>query len=140
MITTDRLHGLTRSAKKMMTSEYLRRLDVQGHLKVKEALRRWDPIGVYDEGTGWPDDEYDSYAGPLVSMLDQGYPKEEMMKYLKDCAEGAMEVPFDPDHTSEILDELRAFWPRWKKDIREFGPSYLVREPGAEPGEGGNSE
>ena len=31
-----------------MTSDYLKRLNVQGHHKVKEALRKWDPIGVFD--------------------------------------------------------------------------------------------
>ena len=49
-----------------MDSDYLKRLDVQGHLKVKEALRKWDPIGVYGPGSRWPDDEYDAYSGPVV--------------------------------------------------------------------------
>jgi hypothetical protein len=41
---------------------------------VKDALRRWDPIGVFpgpgdDEG---PIDEYDSYAPHLLSVLMKG--------------------------------------------------------------------
>lgn len=107
-----------------MTSDYLKRLDVQGHLKVKEALRKWDPIGVFDLDPPWPDDEYDSYSGPIVTMLDAGAPKEKMVKYLEGVCVDHIGMPFDRMRTERILDELLAFWPKWKKQMQGHGPNH----------------
>lgn len=115
-----------RSLGEKMNSDYLRRLDVQGHLKVMEALRKWDPIGVFKIDPAWPADEYDGYSGPLVTMLDAHTPKQKMVNYLERICVEHICVSFDRDHTEKILDELIEFWPRWKKDLRERGSQTLI--------------
>ncbi len=109
-----------------MTSDYLKRLDVQGHLKVKEALRKWDPIGVYGSDSDWPDDEYDSYSGPIVSFLDSGAPKERILEYLHDICERHITLPFDRPKTEKIIDELIIYWPTWKKQMKDLGPNHTI--------------
>ena len=111
-----------------MTSDYLKRLGAQGHLKVKQALRRWDPIGVYEGGGDWPDDEYDGYSAPVVRLLDVGAPKEEVMKYLRAVCVNSLEMPFDAAHTAPLVDELLAFWPKWKKEVQQLGPEHILEE------------
>jgi len=111
-----------------MTSEYLKRLDVQGHIRVKEALRRWDPIGVYGPGSTCPDDEYDSYSVPIMSLLDSGAPKERIVEYLRSVCVEHMEIGFDRPLTERIVEELLAFWPVWKQQMKELGPHHLIDE------------
>ena len=48
----------------------------------------WDPIGVWT-----PEDEYDCYAGPIVSMLFRHVPTSEVADYLEQQAAEAMECP-----------------------------------------------
>lgn len=109
-----------------MSSDYLKRLDVQGYLRVKRALVEWDPTGVLDAVSDWPDDEYDAYTAPVVRLLDQGASKEEILTYLRICCEEAMCVGFDHPKASRIVDELIAFWPQWKKQLHELGPDHQV--------------
>ena len=108
-----------------MTSDYLKRLGAQGHLKVKEALRKWDPIGVYGMDSTWPDDEYDGYSGAVVGFLDQGSPKEEILRYLERVCVERMEIPFDRARASSVVEELVVFWPKWRKELKELGPHYI---------------
>jgi hypothetical protein len=111
-----------------MPSKYLRRLDAQGHLKVKEALRQWDPIGVLGSDPTWPDDEYDAYAGPVVHYLDAGAKKEALIKYLEEVCTERIGVPFDRPLTEKIIDELLVFWPLWKKEMQDLGPDASASE------------
>jgi hypothetical protein len=109
-----------------MTSDYFKRLDVQGHLKVKEALRKWDPIGVYAGDSDWPDDEYDSYSGPVVSLLDSGAPKERILQYLRDICENHISLSFDRPKTEKIIEELITYWSTWKEQIKALGPDHII--------------
>ena len=111
-----------------MTSDYLKRLDIQGHLRVMAALRRWDPIGVYGSGSTCPDDEYDAYSVPVVNLLDAGAPKEKIVQYLQSVVVDRMEIGFDRPHTEKIVEELMAFWPAWKKQLKELGPDHILEE------------
>lgn len=99
-------------------SDYLMRPDAQGHLKVMEALRKWDPIGVFGADSDWPSDEYDAYAAPVVSYLDRGASKEVIVKYLEDVCVKRMEVSFDRSRAEVIVDELLVFWSKWKKQLK----------------------
>ncbi|AHI06062.1 hypothetical protein BDW_07810 [Bdellovibrio bacteriovorus W] len=49
-------------------------------------LQQWDPIGVTESlmNEGLELNEYDSYAGPLYSLLSQGASIEEVYQYLKE--------------------------------------------------------
>ncbi len=109
-----------------MKSEYLKRLGAQGHLRVKQALRDWDPIGVYSDGDDWPDDEYDSYSGPVVALLDAGADRGRIIAYLKRVCEVTIGVGFDRPRTEKMVDELLLFWPEWKRRLRELGEESLV--------------
>lgn len=109
-----------------MTSDYLKRLDVQGHLKVKEALRKWDPIGVYGPNSNWPDDEYDGYSGTVVELIDRGASKDEIVKYLERVCVQHMEMPVDRARAETVVEEVLAFWPVWKKELKEKGPLHLI--------------
>jgi hypothetical protein len=108
-----------------MTCDYIKRLGAQGHQKVRQALRKWDPIGVYRGGSDFPDDEYEAYSAPLVALLDHGRPKSEIVAYLKKVCVEQIEVAFDCRHTETIVDELLAFWPAWKAKVRDLGSDYI---------------
>jgi hypothetical protein len=45
------------------------------------ALWQWDPIGV-NEAFPWSYDEYDNYAGPIVTQLGSGADAMEIARYL----------------------------------------------------------
>ncbi|MEM1107338.1 MAG: hypothetical protein AAGH99_01460 [Planctomycetota bacterium] len=88
-------------------SDYLKRPDAQGHLKVFEVLRLWDPIGVADIAP----DEYDGYAPEIVRMLDGGIDTEQLERWLIDLANGHMGLSHvDQPHTRSCADELTKFW------------------------------
>ncbi|GMN12384.1 hypothetical protein [Altererythrobacter sp. MTPC7] len=64
------------------------RSDTKSLLRTYKALlwEEWDPIEVNDgvnDGEGeWPDDEYDSYAPQLLSLVQSGKSKVEIEAYL----------------------------------------------------------
>lgn len=49
--------------------------------EIRELWCQWDPIGVMSD-PDWPKDEYDSYLGPSLRLLEQNVPIEEIEKYL----------------------------------------------------------
>ncbi len=97
-----------------MESEYLKRPDAKGHLKVLDALRRWDPIGVYGPGSTWPDDEYDMYAPAIIRMLDAGITARDLAQHLKSIAIDMMGLSGDDKMNFAIAQELVSFWKEWK--------------------------
>ena len=51
--------------------------------EIRALWRQWDPIGVYTSpDSACPPDEYDSYLGPCLRLLEQQAPAEEIAKYL----------------------------------------------------------
>ena len=98
------------------TPEYVRRPESLGYVKVLEVLREWDPIGVFDMDEDWPRDEYDSYAAPLVRMLDAAETREEIVEHLGRIAVDSMGLgSFDRLHTTACVSELIQFWKSWKE-------------------------
>jgi hypothetical protein len=55
----------------------------------------------------------DTYAPPIVRMLDAGIPENELCKQLQHRVTVGMVVPRQK-HTREISHELVAFWMKWK--------------------------
>ena len=49
---------------------------------VEGVLRRWDPVGV-QPGRFAPEDEYDSYAPQIVSMVSSGCSAEALAAHLE---------------------------------------------------------
>jgi hypothetical protein len=73
-----------------------------------EAVRKilwedWDPIGC-----GVPPDEYDSYAWPVLEMLQRKAKREEIDAYLRWAADQAMMSPVAEKKRSQIVDALVA--------------------------------
>lgn len=62
----------------------------------------WDPIGC-----GVPLDEYDSYAWPLVKLLQAGAPREEIERYLREAA-ARMMIPVPEARVRIVMDRLMA--------------------------------
>jgi len=95
-------------------SEYLHRPDAQGHLKIMELLRKWDPIGVYYPESDCPLDEYDGYSATIVRMLDAGVSEKELFKHLYRIETDHMGLKGNKQNTKSIAKEMIAFWKAWK--------------------------
>ena len=98
----------------MQESDYLKRPDAAGYLKVLEALRQWDPIGVLQSDANWPRDGYDAYAPEIVRLLDAGTTADHLTQVLHRIAEENMGLKSDPERDARIAAELVAFWRAWK--------------------------
>ena len=106
-----------------MGSDYLKRLDCQGYLKVRKKLLEWGPIG-----DGVPNDEYDAYAPSLVRMLNRNEKKEEMLEYLRSVCIDKFGLPYNPDRAERIVTELISWWPYWRADVERLGPSHMIED------------
>lgn len=53
----------------------------QRHREIRKLWNEWDPIGVLP-GAGGPLDEYDSYLGPTLRLLENSATETEIVKYL----------------------------------------------------------
>lgn len=72
------------------------------------AIRRilhqdWDPIGC-----GVPEDEYDSYLWPVLSLLQEGAPREAVADYLRNTARDAMSSSVPEARLVLVMDKLMA--------------------------------
>ncbi len=83
---------------------------------VKDALRRWDPIGVIEElvNSGIPPNEYDSYAPHVLGMLREECSISKLQAYLEYTREETMGMGRAfPDTTADanrIATELVTWW------------------------------
>lgn len=101
-------------------SEYLGRPDVQGHLKVQEVLREWDPIGVEPNENPGCFDGYDSYAGPIMHELNGDADMEVMVAWLRRSAAEHMGLSsFNENHARQLMKDLKEWWVEWKRQINE---------------------
>jgi len=71
--------------------------------------RQWDPIGVNTFG---PDDEYDAYVWPVISLIMRGVPPEEIAAYLDWACNEHMESPLPDGRNLELAQKLRALRPK----------------------------
>ncbi len=63
----------------------------------------WDPIGC-----GVPEDEYDSYAWPVLALLKRNADRAEVEAYLCWAANEAMQCPVPAKRLACVLDHLMA--------------------------------
>ena len=96
----------------MTRNEYLRRADAKGYFKVLEVLRKWDPIGVISERN---QDEYDSYAAPIVRMLDAGVSVSDLTAHMERIITEEMGFGANTEETRSCAQELVDFWKEWKR-------------------------
>ena len=75
-----------------------------GFEKVRQILHdEWDPIGC-----GAPEDEYDSYAWPVVALLQKKADRAEVEAYLRWAADVNMQCRVPEDRLAGVLDRLMA--------------------------------
>lgn len=80
---------------------------------IKGALRHWDPIGVIDllVEDGLPDNEYDSYAPGVLSLLEKGKNAEGISNHLAQLRKVSMELGNDrPTEREQELGEKLVAW------------------------------
>jgi hypothetical protein len=66
----------------LSTEEHARWWKEAGGWQLRQLLFwQWDPIGV-NEAFPWSYDEYDNYAGPIVTQLGSGADAMEIARYL----------------------------------------------------------
>lgn len=63
----------------------------------------WDPVGC-----GVPVDEYDSYAWPVLAMLQRKADRGEVEAYLRWAADEAMQSPVSEERLALVLSRLMA--------------------------------
>jgi hypothetical protein len=87
-----------------------RKRDAIARLRAVETiLREWDPIGVMSPG--WPEDEYDGYAGGLIGLIDRGGSVEAVVLHFTQIREGMGLGPHperDREYAERIFNALGA--------------------------------
>jgi hypothetical protein len=73
--------------------------------RVQVILRRWDPIGV-QPGEVAPDDEYDSYAPHIVSLVVQGCSVALLARHLERLRTETIGLEANPEYDKEIANEI----------------------------------
>lgn len=78
-------------------------------VEIQDAIRQilyheWDPIGV----SGWgPDDEYDSYIGPIYRILVGSRSKQEIIDFLHETERTTIGMPYErPEQLQKIAYKL----------------------------------
>ena len=94
-------------------SEYPRRPDAKGHLRVLKLLREWDPIGVISKTH---QNEYDTYAPRLIRLLDARCTPNRLAEELQSIRTTNMALPESPITPSEerLAENLVHWWTHWK--------------------------
>jgi hypothetical protein len=83
--------------------------------KTLETLRRylqvWDPINVIDDlvRDGLAPDEYDSYAGPLYTLLSQDATVEQIEEYLIQVL-GHMGLKHSPERDHDMALSIHKYF------------------------------
>jgi hypothetical protein len=67
--------------------------------QIRDLWWKWDPIGV-SRLTDWPRDEYDSYLGPTLRLLESSAGLDELVSYLAQIELGHMGL--SDSHAREI--------------------------------------
>lgn len=63
----------------------------------------WDPIGC-----GVPQDEYDDYAGPVLRLLMERKPAQDVADYLRVTAAETIGCPMSEEHLAGVVSKLMA--------------------------------
>jgi hypothetical protein len=79
---------------------------------VRDLWCKWDPIGVMSM-SDWPRDEYDSYLGPTLRLLESGASQQEIARYLAEVTlehMGLSETPAAKRSRLTFAAELREWY------------------------------
>ena len=84
---------------------------------VRALWIKFDPIGVFQMGTEWPEDEYDNYCGPVLSMLIHDASEHEIADYYKNQTEQTMGMNSTNEEAALFAEEAK-YW--WKNFLESF--------------------
>lgn len=79
-------------------------------IKQKELLallNKWDPIGVHPEGQ---EDEYDCFVWPILSILQSGKGKNELVNFLNRHLEEHIGLEPRAHNSEEFADQIIHWW------------------------------
>ena len=65
--------------------------------QARKLWNDWDPIGVFSIDSSWPLDEYESYVGPTLRLLERGASQNELASYFSKIAGDHMGLSAFPD-------------------------------------------
>lgn len=90
------------------------RTDRKAKLRTVEIVLHWawDPIGV--RGIEQAKDEYDSYALPVLGMLEISAVDEQIADYLTEVERDWMGLDPNPDKNADIAAMLRELHTTWR--------------------------
>lgn len=93
-------------------SDHLHPRRVAAYAKIREVLRRWDPIGAICESN---QDEYDSYAMDFASRLDRRGSVDEILALMRRLGVECMGLrAIDEARARACATELVEYWRSWK--------------------------
>lgn len=73
--------------------------------ELRDLWNKFDPIGVMGFAD-WPRDEYESYCGPSMRLLEQNASDEEFEAYIR-FALGHMGISVDDDEIREFVKQMK---------------------------------
>ena len=72
-------------------------------------LEHWDPIGVRSTDPSWPRDEYESYVGGIIGVVQRGGSDHAIAEHLAALESGNMGVgPTPLEHRLDVARRVRA--------------------------------
>ena len=80
--------------------------------QLRALWNEWDPIGVHP-GSGGPLDEYDSYVGPTMRMLEGNESSPRLVEYLSWAVGehmGMEQSGVDANHPEQFAGKLRQWF------------------------------
>jgi len=86
---------------------------------VQEVLKKWDPIGVYEDvidGVEPPDDEYDFYAPAILKLLRKSCDAKKLADRLSKIQSNYMGLKPCTERDFKIAAELVSWWKSKSKD------------------------
>ena len=77
-------------------------------------LNEWDPIGILP-GEGGPLDEYDCFAGPILSLLHRGESKEKLITFLNEHLKNHIGLEPKFSKPTEFANKIMNWWNKKNK-------------------------
>jgi len=78
--------------------------------ELQRLLNEWDPIGVYDAETDFPNDEYDCLYHPLLGRLKRGESAREIADFLREDLRSHFGLDPNAGDPKGFAERLVAWW------------------------------
>jgi len=93
----------------MVDSKTLGKLIAEEQKELRIILNEWDPIGDV------PEDEYDSFRDPIISMLHKGKTEKDIAEFLSRHLEGYVGLQSFPTESQEVAKKILCWWNKRNK-------------------------